>query len=298
MPHKLIYLDTMMWNKLKDQGVDPSRLMDRLAAKGAGLALSEHSIYEIARTFKGNPHRGRDLFQYLKAYLERGIVCVYDNLKQLHGEVAVMNRYEDGVVAFYSPDDYAQLNAEVDKLANGVFDETAESAVSERRAFAESTRSDQKQHVENTPDVRARLRDVAESDLPTWLDSEVNADIGTAMLARHMLRPFEGKLPEELALRNAYALLRIPESRMSKALVRADLYYNWRCANRGSNPKDLIDDMYHVLNATYCEVYATAESGQTEYARLLLTDKTKIAIYEDGQESLEEWLVALLSVAA
>jgi hypothetical protein len=56
--------------------------------------------------------------------------------------------------------------------------------------------------------------------------------------------------------------------------------------------------MYHVLNATYCEVYATAESGQTEYARLLLTDKTKIAIYEDGQESLEEWLVALLSVAA
>ena len=40
-----------------------------------------------------------------------------------------------------------------------------------------------------------------------------------------------------------------PACHLSRALVRADLYYNWRCANRGSNPKDLFDDTYDVLNA-------------------------------------------------
>jgi hypothetical protein len=30
-------------------------------------------------------------------------------------------------------------------------------------------------------------------------------------------------------------------------LVRANLYSNWRAANRGSNPSHLVDDMLHVL---------------------------------------------------
>jgi hypothetical protein len=79
---------------------------------------------------------------------------------------------------------------------------------------------------------------------------------------------------------------------LSKALVRADLYYSWRCANRGSNPRDLFDDMYHVLNGIYCDVYATKEPGHARYAGLLLTRNTKIAIY-DGQAPLGQWIEAL-----
>jgi hypothetical protein len=67
------------------------------------------------------------------------------------------------------------------------------------------------------------------------------------------------------------------------------LYYNWRCANRGSNPKDLFDDMYHVLNAIYCDVYATKERGHAEYAGLLLTTNTKVAIY-DGRTPVGGWI--------
>jgi hypothetical protein len=38
-------------------------------------------------------------------------------------------------------------------------------------------------------------------------------------------------------------------------------YYNWRCARHGSNRPDLIDDMFHVLNATYCDVYVSKEKN-------------------------------------
>jgi hypothetical protein len=37
-----------------------------------------------------------------------------------------------------------------------------------------------------------------------------------------------------------------------------------------------MDDIYHVLNATYCDMYATAEAGQKEYASLLLSGWTRL----------------------
>jgi hypothetical protein len=100
-------------------------------------------------------------------------------------------------------------------------------------------------------------------------------------------------IPENVAIPNAHALLRIPASRIAKGIVRADLYYNWRCANRGSNPKDLVDDLYHVLNATYCSVYASAEPGQAEYAALMLSQWTRVAIYDD-QMPVDAWLLSLM----
>jgi hypothetical protein len=94
------------------------------------------------------------------------------------------------------------------------------------------------------------------------------------------------KNPREL---EEYAAVLLAQSkRFAKGVVRSDLYYNWRCANRGSVPKDLIDDMYHVLNAVYCDVYATREEGQAEYAQLILSPKTKVAIYAGGR--IDRWI--------
>jgi hypothetical protein len=88
------------------------------------------------------------------------------------------------------------------------------------------------------------------------------------------------------------ALLANPRFRFSRGVVRADLYYNWRCANRGSNPPDLIDDMFHVLNATYCDVYATKDKKQLEYAGLMLTADTRVEIYTSGP--VDQWLLGLV----
>jgi hypothetical protein len=52
--------------------------------------------------------------------------------------------------------------------------------------------------------------------------------------------------------------------------------------------------MYHVLNAAYCNVYATAEPKQEEYAGLLLPPYVKIAIY-DGNGPVKDWLLSLSS---
>jgi len=84
---------------------------------------------------------------------------------------------------------------------------------------------------------------------------------------------------------------------MARALVKADLYYNWRCANYGSVPRDLMPDLYHLVNAVYCDIYATAESKHARLAPLVLTSKTSVAIYDESGP-VDDWLVGLLTLSA
>ncbi len=51
-----------------------------------------------------------------------------------------------------------------------------------------------------------------------------------------------------------------------------------------------MDDMLHVLQAVYCDVYVTADEKQSAYASLLLGPQTRVAIY-DGQTPIDLWIL-------
>jgi hypothetical protein len=161
--------------------------------------------------------------------------------------------------------------------------------------MAAQARSAQAAHLDQRPELRQRLKRVAAQDLKGWMRTETVLVQGVALLVGHIRRQFPEAHPLE-ALLFATRLLESPACRLAKALVGADLYYNWRCANRGSNRKDLVDDMYHVLNAIYCDAYATKERGHAEYAGMLLTAETRVAIY-DGQQPVGKWIEALAQTA-
>jgi hypothetical protein len=290
---KKLYLDTNLWNRLQNQRINARSLFAGLTNCGASLALSGQTVCELARTFERTPERAQDLFQCLKEYVDLGIIGAHDNMEQLHGEIHALNTGATSVVAFYGPSEYALLKAEVDKLARGIFDEQAQAFIIGRRHFAQSTRTSQVAHFTQKLKVKERLNAIPIGSLKEWLEKEMLSNQGTLALVAHLLRMYEG-LPPLTAARNAHNLLRVPASRIAKGIVKADLYYNWRCATRGSNKADLVDDVYHVLNASYCDVYATAEPKQIEYAELLLSQHTQVAIYRDSQP-VDEWLLELVS---
>jgi hypothetical protein len=288
---KLIYLDTNLWNRLLDQNVDPSALLSKLKRCDSSLALSGQNVYELALTFQNSVERGMELFRYLKVYVDAGIVGAYDNLDLLRAEVHALYARADSVVAYYSPADYDALKTEVAKLAEGIVDQRAQSFLSKRKGLAKAGREEPKTHLEQRPDMKARLLAMPENELVVWLDEQVSGEVGTALLIGHLNNVY-GPASAGAAKSTAQGLLQHPASRTAKALVRADLYLHWRCARRGSNPRDLPDDVYHVLNAAYCDVYATADSGQKEYVALLLSRWTRPAVF-DGSTSLADWLLTV-----
>lgn len=195
------------------------------------------------------------------------------------------------MVAYYSPADYAALVAEVAKLAEGIVDNRARAFVSNRAGSAKTLRANQKALFSSRPDMRKVLLAVPKKGLAAWLNEQMSGDTGATLLAGHLIDVYRST-DRDAAHSTAQGLLEHAASRIAKAIVRADLFSTWRCARQGSSPRDLADDLYHVLNASYCDVYATAEAGQMEYASLIMSQWTRPAIY-DVSTPLADWLLTL-----
>lgn len=291
-----IYLDTNLWNALCDQSVDPRHLVTKLAAKNATVVLSGHLVFELARTFRMNRSqalpRGRQLFRYISEFADANTPCVKEIMDLLVAEVEALEPRTGSVDPFIGNEGYQKLRAELEKLATYSLDQNAHDFINERDEFALNTRLNQARHLEGRPDMKEELKLVAENDLKEWLQKETLTGAGAAILVGHLVRVFDG-IPQIQAAKLAVELIGSPRGCIARGIVRADLYYNWRCANRGSNPKDLIVDAYHILNSIYCDVYATGEAKQADYAHLLLTGDMRVAVY-DEKTQIHLWLMDLI----
>jgi hypothetical protein len=290
----LIYPDTNIWNRLWKQNQDPGEVLQAVSAKRATLVLSPHTIYELARTFTGSKPNTKEqavkLFAYIKEFLDAGIPCTKQLMDLVGDEAVAFGQGQAGINPLMSDDDRKVLCEEVDKLAVGNLEQRVPDFIEKRTSFAAETREGQKNHFDGRQELKVHLLKVAESDLPKWLLAETLTASGVAIISSHLQRISGGPAPPPSW---ALAFLRAPVSVASKGVVRADLYYNWRSANRGSNPRDLMDDILHVLQAIYCGLYLTEEPKQNQYAHMLLTPATRVAIY-DHVEIVGKWLESLL----
>jgi hypothetical protein len=298
---RTIYLDTMLWNALCDQAVEPSSLVVRLRERDSCLAIGTHDFYEIAKTFRNPEHhsRGRFLFSDFTRYLSADTLLIKDNMELLAHEMWALKLRLPVPETTLSSEDRTLVVRKAEQLASGELGEDGAKFLESQKALADSARTNQIAFLDSRPDIKSRLLSIPIDNFSQWLDGEMKSLAGIGILANHIRRRFPN-VPFDQISDYASALHR-KQMRFSMAIIRCDLYYNWRCANRGSVPRDLIDDMYHVLNAVYCDVYATAEAKQEGYAGLLLSEKTQVAIY-DEKTPIDEWLIEILkkpkSVAA
>jgi hypothetical protein len=291
-----IYLDTVLWNTLCDRAVDPQKLIVSLAAKNANLTLGLHNFYELAKTFRNHTReaseRGQRLLSYLNEFIDAGILCVKENDELLAMEMWALKKGTPLVDSFFSNEEICYVRKGVENLATGGFDERTDTFINNQRDFASEIRLGQKQRLESRPDAKQYLKSVSPEKLNQWLQAETRSAAGSENLRDHIRRRFP-QATETEAAEYASALLASPMCRMAGCLVRAGSYYMWRCAYRDSVPGDLFDDMYHVLNSVYSDVYATREKKQEDYAGLLVTDSTTVAIYSD-QMPIDQWLQDLI----
>jgi hypothetical protein len=111
---------------------------------------------------------------------------------------------------------------------------------------------------------------------------------GRAVLAGHLQAQFPDNAVKDLSY-TAKKLLASRRYRVSHALVRSDLYVNWRCANHGSLRSDVPDDIFHVVNASYCDLFITTDGDQASYVGQSL-NRSKVLLY-DKTEPLSKWLL-------
>jgi len=297
---KRIYLDTDLWNKLFYQKRNPGKLMQRLQEKSACLAFSSHNLYEIAKslheTKDSTRAKGKELLKFLMTFFNGSIVHPVESGELLKAEANV-NKFMRAPFPseiFVSASETNLFRVESAALLEEPLRPDIADFISNRKMKVADLRTNQMARLANSPALLARMKAVAQIDLKPFLDVESKSLQALRILDFHLRNVFPD-LPWAIVRELSNILLHSGIAPFTHSLIRATLYMNWRSANFGGLASDVPDDMYHVLNATYCDIYATGEASQG-YATDLLASKTSFKVYpRDKAVTIDDWLVSLVS---
>jgi hypothetical protein len=291
MAQKLIYPDTFIWNELCDQRTDPSELTETLQTLGANLVLGMNVFYEMVKTFGSAKadalNRGAALFSCLKLWTASGIVIIRQTPEILVEEVGCCEGQQENVSTILDGADCRRLLIEIDNLASGNFGSMAQQFIELRKETAKGARAEMADHLQSRPQLQSVLRGVTLAQLPDWIANEVTSERGVYLLASHVIHVLPN-LAFDDCVSVARKLLASARFRLARALVRSAIYLNWRLANRGSLRSDLPDDAYHVVSASYCDLFITTEKDQADQA-FYSAPAIHASLY-DLQTPLLKWL--------
>ena len=265
-----IYLDTNLWNISCDQELDPQVLLRRLDQEGSTLVLSLNAIDELSRTFlrPDSWQRAKKLFLHLDEYLKSGLRCfTKENPELLKAEMWAFQGVANSQ-KFLASEDVAKIGDLVSKYASGDLPEGCLDGLTVQTRLAQHERLKTASNLLVQSALASELAAIEESDFPIWAEQQLQSATAIRLMGEKLSALFPAVTAIEL-YEWSNALIK-NRSRIATAMLKADFYYNWRCARRGSNRKDLLDDLSHVINASYCDVYATEETNQSQYARLIL----------------------------
>jgi len=287
-----IYFDTNMWNISCDQGIEPEVLLEGLDKQGSTLVIGQNATDELSKTFlKLESHeRANILFSHLQAYMNAGLRCVAKDVSEmLVAEMWALKGAENSD-KFLAGQDVLKISDLISQLARGELPEGFLAGLEAKTSRAREDKNRTVTNLRDQPMLKDELLSIDESRFPNWLEEQLKSNQAIRLLVEKLGLRFPTIATTEL-LECARALIN-NKSRLAIGMLRADFYYSWRCARRGSNRGDLLDDLYHVLNASYCDVYATAEVKQSQYTGLIL-HSTRTAIYDQNNQLLDKWLISI-----
>jgi hypothetical protein len=171
---------------------------------------------------------------------------------------------------FRSEGEYRMACEEIDKLIlRGSLEPEAMKFFDGRSSLVRESRDVIRDGLESRLDSKAHLKAVSEDNLSAFIATQCTGPTGELLLSGHLSREFPDNPLDQLGY-VARLLLASNRFRVSRALPRADLYLNWRCAARESLRSDLPDDTFHVISAAYSDVFVTTEADQANIAHYSL----------------------------
>lgn len=184
-----------------------------------------------------------------------------------------------------SEPDYKRMAFEVQKLAQGTFEAPVQTFLENRRQFGRDSRAEAAEFGRD----RHSFKPLCETSFGAFLNAANPIQV-VKVLREHLREEFPDTGHDAL-VEVAAAMLRNPTYRVANAMVRADLYTTWRAIRTGTLPRDVLDDCYHLVNACYCDSYATKDGPQAEYAPLIVRS-TDVFNY-DGVMPISDWLLGV-----
>lgn len=265
-------------------------LLPRLAQLRTYCVVGENAVTEMARAHESTRKVGRGvkLFECLADFLTDDTLRVIRPTFALTIEEA--QNYDERIAfRIYAESEHLEkFRDSVRKLRDGLYPAAADIVRAQKIAAVKSLR--ELGQILDMPELKEKWRRIPPDKFEEFLDRETGSDLGARFVASHLFAHFGGRNTRDQLLRVATGLLANARYRVARTLARSDIYVNWRRANNDSLPDDTADDFYHVVNASYCNVFVTADEDLSKHARRIFRDDVRVLYFEDSNPDLVDWL--------
>ena len=310
MAPRLVYLDTTIWNILSTQAPEACgvrALSDKLNVR---LTLGLNAFFEMLKSFYGKRPdalaRGRRLFACVGAYLQNGVSVLRTWEELLVDEAARASGRLTYINLFSDEEWHRKVEQGADLHSRGQLPRGLRELIQRRDSVSQTVRSSATESITAQPQMLEDLQGIGPQDIAAFLDSASVGTTGQNLLQKYLAQVFE-LLSQPMPLTGpqlAQTLLSFASNRVAHAVVRSDIYQNWRAARSKLSSttesvliaKCIPDDSYHVVNAAYCDVFVTEDRDGQAIAAQYVAPELKVLVYRDRNEPFLEWLVTRLGV--
>ena len=304
MMTRLIYLDTTIWNVLSEQAPGGEQARKLCSELDVNFTLGLNAYFEMLKSFFGKRSdavdRGKRLFNCLRNYLENGVAflksweeLLVEEARRSSGEIFDISLFSDATWRGY----FVQGAQE---LAKGKLRPELRQLIEKRDGQSRERRSMAERLMQSQPEMLQDLRMVDPVEIEGFLATASVGGSGQHLLAKHLTDVFKlMSRPVPMADQDmAAALLSSDSNRVSHAIVRNDIFQNWRAARaRLACESDSVrvakcipDDSYHVVNGCYCDLFLTEDKDGQAVAAQYVAPRLKALVYQDKYGPFLDWL--------
>jgi hypothetical protein len=248
-----IYFDSNIYADIIRQGIAVDSIKGILNTNKMVLIISSLNLYEAVSCWKSgnseNIQEGVIRFQLFKDLLP----CRF--LKEVHeislGEInKAMNG--QGFDIFYAG---IEAENEINKLANGTFDSTA-------KTFIENKWNSKLDEVRQRKEYFKQIAGVTiPEEFQAFLSNHQQS------FAEHIIGERVIGIPARNKRRLAEKMLQNPHKfPLFTALVRANLFLDYRLLKHSSFSHDTLDDAKHLIIASYANVFVSSDDKLRKYS--------------------------------
>lgn len=310
MAPRLVYLDTTIWNILSRQAPEGKGARSLSEKQNVRLTLGLNAFFELLKSFYGKRpdalDRGRRLFACVRSYLENG-VSLLRTWEELLVDEAVRASGALSYINLFADEEWHRKVAEGAELhSRGHLPRGLRELIERRDSVTEKVRTSARQSIKGQPRMLEDLQGITPVNIEALLDRESVGSAGQDLLQKYLTQVFElVSQPMPLTGRQlAQTLLFSASNRVAHAVVRSDIYQNWRAARSklSSNAQGVLiakcipDDSYHVVNACYSAVFVTEDRDGQALAAQYVVPELNVLVYRDRNEPILDWLATQLEV--
>lgn len=258
---KKIYFDSNIYAEIIRRDIKSEQIKNILSGNNLKLIISSLNVLEIASCWKsGDPsaiEQGIKRIKLIKELLPCRFLNTIPNILLMELDNLINNV---SFSPFCENQEKEDFEREITKLSNGIYDDTAKTFIENRWAGKHNNIQDKITELTKNKDT-FKYADTFSEFLAKNEDFQ-------RLIAEGLVEERVINIPNRHRRKTAEKILRKSHRfPMLVSVIKANLFLDFRVLKFGACSHDTLDDLKHLINASYTNIFVTGDNKLFEYSK-------------------------------